>query len=132
MNWKKIKEKYFVFLFSVYVSFTISFLVGLLFINEFLELYNAIYLNFVIYLIINNIDLKDKGLLDEYLYLICIAITWGLFLSDISDYIIFLQQVNIVSYIAIILVCVFITTLLNNIIRNLLLSKKKSYYEIKF
>lgn len=132
MNWKKIKEKYFVFLFSVYVSFTISFLVGLLFINEFLELYNAIYLNFIIYLIINNMDLKDKELLDEYLYLICIAITLGLFFSDISDYIIFLQQINIVSYITIILVCVFITTLLNNIIRNLLLSKKKSYYEIKF
>jgi len=131
MNWKKIKEKYFIFLFTVYVSFTISFLLGFLFINESFELYNAVYFNSIIFLILHNIDLRDKELLDEYIYLVIIAITWGLFFSDIIDFIIFLQQVNMFSYLMGILVYFFITVLLNKIIRTLL-SKRRSYQRIEF
>ena len=131
MNWKKIKEKYFIFLFTVYVSFTIAFFLGFLFVNEFFDLYNAVYFNSIIFLIFHNIDLRDRELLDEYLYLVCIAITWGLFFSDIIDFIYFIKRENIISYIMGISFYVFITSLLNKIIRTLLL-KRKSYQRIEF
>lgn len=130
MNWKKIKEKYFIFLFTVYVSFTISFLLGFLFINELFELYNAIYFNTIIFIVLHNIDIRDRELLDEYLYLICIAITWGLFFSDIIDFLYFLQQIDLLSYFMGILVYLFIMILINKIIRTIV--KKRSYQRIDF
>ena len=79
MDWTKIRDKSFLFMFIIYTNFILSLIIGLLFRDFlFLHLHYLIYLIPLIYVILHNIDLKNKLLLDEYLFLTLSSLFFGL------------------------------------------------------
>jgi len=120
MNLKKFKEKYFMFLYICYIISTGSFFLGMVIESmKDIDFYYLIYAIPFVYIILNNIDLEDKEVLDEYLFLTISAILFGLFFSDINDFGKYLSNLNLWAYFFIMSIYILILGLINNIIKNI-------------
>ncbi|MFX1453776.1 MAG: hypothetical protein ACFFDB_00240 [Promethearchaeota archaeon] len=119
MNFNKLKTKWFTLLFSMYLAIAIVGLIAFIIDYNFIDLsiYYSLYLIPIVFLVLNNIDLKNKELLDEYLFIIITGAMIGLTIADIKDFINVIKMCGLIPYFISIVFYLLIISMLNYITR---------------
>ena len=127
MDFGKVKDKWFVFVFSTYVAVAILGLIIFIIDENLLDLdyYYSLYLIPIVFVILHNVDIENSKTLDEYLFILISGSLFGIALPDYLALLDDISSIGLIPYFISIGYYLLLMVFINNIINNLVKEKKE-------